>query len=284
MHGMLLRCSSLTRWFAPLLRYVRTRSLRYMAGLIAVVLSVVVLCLPSAYSVQWPGPTLNVLGDSGGQPVMKISGVSTYQDTGKLLLTTVSANGVPGYPVSNVEVIWGLLDSARIVKPREAVVPVGQTTEEYQAETLKDMTSSQDKAVKAAKRVLKKQGVDVSTLKVSMHVDDIGGPSAGMMYALGLIDELTPENETGGDVIAGTGTINAKGEVGAIGSIRLKMLGAKRDGATWFLAPKSNCDEVVGHVPSGLRDVQVSNLNEAYDALVAIGEGRGDELPHCSVD
>ncbi len=284
MHGMLLRCSLLARWFAPLLRYARTRSLRYMAGLIAVILSVVVLCLPSAYSVQWPGPTLNVLGDSGGQTVMKISGVRTYQDTGKLLLTTVSANGVPGYPVSNAEVIWGLLDSQRVVKPREAVVPVGQTTEEYQAETLKDMTSSQDKAVKAAKRVLKKQGVDVSTLKVSMHVDDIGGPSAGMMYALGLIDELTPENESGGETIAGTGIINAKGKVGAIGGIRLKMLGAKRDGATWFLAPKSNCDEVVGHVPSGLRDVQVSNLNEAYDALVAIGEGRGDELPYCSVD
>ena len=117
-----------------------------------------------------------------------------------------------------------------------------------------------------------------------MHVDDIGGPSAGMMYALGLIDELTPQNESGGKTIAGTGTINDKGEVGAIGGIKLKMLGAKRDGATWFLAPKSNCDEVVGHVPSGLRDVQVSNLNEAYDALVAIGEGRGDELPHCTVD
>ena len=265
-------------------RYVHARSARYVAGLIAVVLSVVVLCLPSAYSVQWPGPTLNVLGDSGGQPVVKISGASTYQDTGKLLLTTVSANGVPGYPVSNAEVIWGLLDSERVVKPREAVVPVGQTTKEYQAETLKDMTSSQDKAVKAATSVLEEQGVDVSTLKVSMHVDDIGGPSAGMMYALGLIDELTPENESGGKTIAGTGTINVKGEVGAIGGIRLKMLGAKRDGATWFLAPKSNCDEVVGHVPSGLRDVQVSNLNEAYDALVAIGEGRGDELPHCTVD
>ena len=265
-------------------RYIRTRSLRYMAGLIAVVLSVVLLCLPSAYSVQWPGPTLNVLGDSGGQPVVKISGASTYQDTGKLLLTTVSANGVPGYPVSNAEVIWALLDSARVVKPREAVVPVGQTTKEYQAETLKDMTSSQDKAVKAATSVLEEQGVDVSKLDVSMHVDDIGGPSAGMMYALGLIDELTPQNESGGKTIAGTGTINDKGEIGAIGGIKLKMLGAKRDGATWFLAPKSNCSEVVGHVPSGLRDVQVSNLNEAYDALVAIGEGRGDELPHCTVD
>ena len=61
------------------------------------------------------------------------------------------------------------------------------------------------------------------------------------------------------------------------------MQGAKRDGATWFLAPASNCDEVVGHVPSGLRDVKVSTLDEAYKALVAIGEGKGNSLPHCTV-
>lgn len=74
------------------------------------------------------------------------------------------------------------------------------------------------------------------------------------------------------------------GKVGAIGGIRMKMLGAKRDGATWFLAPESNCDEVVGHVPEGLRDVKVSTLDEAYQALVAIGEGKGDALPQCSAD
>ena len=115
-----------------------------------------------------------------------------------------------------------------------------------------------------------------------MHVDDIGGPSAGMMYALGVIDKLTPQDETGGLTIAGTGTIDADGTVGAIGGIRLKMLGARRDGATWFLAPEENCAEVVGHVPDGLRDVSVSTLEEAYEALVAIGKGEGDALPHCS--
>ena len=104
-----------------------------------------------------------------------------------------------------------------------------------------------------------------------------------MMYALGLIDKLTPQDETGGKVIAGTGTIDAKGKVGEIGGICLKMLGAKRDGATWFLAPKGNCDDVAGHVPEGLRDVAVSTLDEAYDALVAIGEGKGASLPHCTV-
>jgi len=114
-----------------------------------------------------------------------------------------------------------------------------------------------------------------------MHVDSIGGPSAGMMYTLGLIDKLTPANESGGKTIAGTGTIDKDGKVGRIGGIELKMLGSKRDGATWFLAPASNCSDVAGRVPDGLRDVKVATLDEAYQALVAIGKGQADDLPHC---
>lgn len=69
--------------------------------------------------------------------------------------------------------------------------------------------------------------------------------------------------------------MNDKGEVGEIGGIRLKMLGAKRDGATWFLAPESNCSSVVDHIPEGLNVVKVSTLQEAYDALVAVRDGKG---------
>ncbi|MBT1180586.1 Lon protease [Bifidobacterium sp. CP2] len=274
---------------AAVTRYLRARSPRYLAGACAVVLCVVTLCLPSAYSTEWPGPTRDVLGtvdvDGGTEHVIDVSGAATHKDSGRLLLVTVSANGVPGYPVTNAEVVWALLDPARTVMPREAVVAPGQTTGEYREETSKEMSSSQEKAVKAAKRFLKSQGFDGSALAkldVTMHVDDIGGPSAGMMYTLGLIDKLTPEDETGGKTIAGTGTISASGKVGAIGGIRLKMRGAKRDGATWFLAPASNCDEVVGHVPAGLRDVKVSTIDEAYEALVAIGKGKGADLPHCT--
>ena len=145
------------------------------------------------------------------------------------------------------------------------------------------MSSSQSAAATAAKRFLKALGYDVSGMKVSMHVDDIGGPSAGMMYTLGLIDKVTGEQLSGGKTIAGTGTMNAKGKVGAIGGIRLKMIGAKRDGATWFLAPESNCSDVVGHVPQGLHVVKVGTLDEAYDALVAIRDGKGGSLPQCTV-
>ena len=107
------------------------------------------------------------------------------------------------------------------------------------------MDSSQSSATNAALSYLKGKGMDVSGVKVSMHVDDIGGPSAGMMYALGVIDKLTEADETGGKTIAGTGTIDAKGKVGAIGAFGSRCW-ALRDGATWFLAPESNCNEVVG--------------------------------------
>lgn len=117
---------------------------------------------------------------------------------------------------------------------------------------------------------------------VKISIDGIGGPSAGTMFALGIIDRMTPQDEANGQIIAGTGTIDVTGAVGAIGGIQQKMAGSRRDGAAWFLAPASNCADVVGHVPDGLRVVAVSTLHEAREAVVAIGAGHGDTLPTCT--
>ncbi|RLK49109.1 YlbL family protein [Microbacterium telephonicum] len=120
-------------------------------------------------------------------------------------------------------------------------------------------------------------------IDVTIQLNNVGGPSAGMMFALGIIDTLTPEEITGGERIAGTGTIDAAGEVGPIGGIRQKLYGAKDAGARWFLAPESNCDEVVGHIPDGLRVFSVATLDDALDALSAIrGDGDLDALPTCT--
>lgn len=259
----------------------RLRLRRTSTGMIALLASVLVMCMPSAYTVESPGPTQDVLGRVSQGEVIAVSGATVHKDPGKLLLVTVSASGVPGYPVSNAQALVGWIDPQITVLPREAVVPVGQTTEEYKEESDREMSSSQDAAVQAAFAFLKRRGVDTSSIKVSMHVDDIGGPSAGMMYSLGLIDKLTEAEESGGKTIAGTGTIDKNGKVGEIGGIRLKMLGAKRDGATWFLAPAGNCDEVVGHIPAGLGVVKVSTLDEAYEALTAIGQGQTSTLAQC---
>jgi len=116
---------------------------------------------------------------------------------------------------------------------------------------------------------------------VSIKIDDIGGPSAGTMFALGIIDRLTPADEANGAVIAGTGTMDLTGSVGPIGGIQQKLLGAKRDGAAWFLAPAGNCNEVVGHIPSGLTVLRISTLHEAREAVTAIGDGTAEDLPGC---
>jgi Lon-like protease len=118
---------------------------------------------------------------------------------------------------------------------------------------------------------------------VDLRIDDVGGPSAGMMFALGIIDKLTPGSLTGGRHVAGTGTICGDGTVGAIGGIVQKMAAAKAAGATLFLAPASNCDEVVGHIPGGLDVVPVSTLSDSLDALEQVrDQGSVKGLPTCS--
>ena len=258
------------------------RPWRYQLGTFALVLGLVALLLPSPYVIESPGPTQDVLGKSGGSSVIDVKGQAEHADSGRLLMVTVSAAGVPGYPVITAQTLWAWADPHLEVTPSEAVFPVGQSAEDYQKLSDDQMSQSEKAAQQAGLHYAAKLGVDVDAVTATMHIDDIGGPSAGMMYTLGIIDKLTASRETGGQVIAGTGTMNASGHVGSIGGIRLKMLGARRDGATWFLAPKSNCNEVVGHVPAGLRDVQVSTIDDAYKALVDIGQGKADALPHCS--
>jgi len=116
---------------------------------------------------------------------------------------------------------------------------------------------------------------------VRIQVDRIGGPSAGMVFALGVLDVLTPGSLTGGEDVAGTGTIDASGGVGTIGGIAQKMAGARAAGASLFLAPAGNCDEVVGHVPAGLRVVPVQTLHEAREAVEQFAAGRDADLASC---
>jgi PDZ domain-containing protein len=117
---------------------------------------------------------------------------------------------------------------------------------------------------------------------VQIHAGDVGGPSAGTMFALGVYDTLTPGALTGGQKIAGTGTIDSSGTVGPIGGIRQKLVGARDGGAEWFLAPADNCDEVVGHVPDGLRVVRISTFDEARKAVQDIAAKKASGLPTCT--
>jgi PDZ domain-containing protein len=119
----------------------------------------------------------------------------------------------------------------------------------------------------------------VFPFNVTINIGDIGGPSAGMMFALGIIDKITPDNLTGGKFIAGTGEIEVDGAVEPIGGIQQKMAAARAAGATIFLTPASNCADTAGAVPPGLRLVKVSTLSGAIAALRALKAGR--PVPGC---
>lgn len=114
---------------------------------------------------------------------------------------------------------------------------------------------------------------------VKINIGDVGGPSAGMMFALAIIDKLTRDNLTGGKFIAGTGEIAVGGAVGPIGGIQQKMAGARAAGATIFLTPAANCADTAGAVPAGMRLVKVSTLSGAIAALQALKQGK--PVPGC---
>jgi PDZ domain-containing protein len=119
--------------------------------------------------------------------------------------------------------------------------------------------------------------------EVDVHLSNVGGPSAGMIFALAIYDKLTPGDLTGGKHVAGTGTIGPDGRVGSIGGIAQKLYGARDAGATLFLAPAANCDEVAGHIPDGLTVVKVSTLAEARSAVERYARGEDPAtLPACS--
>ncbi|HEU5108839.1 MAG TPA: PDZ domain-containing protein [Micromonosporaceae bacterium] len=110
------------------------------------------------------------------------------------------------------------------------------------------------------------------TLKIEL--DEIGGPSAGLMFALGIVDKVRPDDLTGGKIIAGTGTIDDRGRVGPIGGIPQKLVGARAAGAEYFLTPADNCAEAADNPVEGLTLAKVATLSDALDALAAVRQGR----------
>jgi PDZ domain-containing protein len=315
-----------------------------------------------------PGPVTDTLGKgSSDEPLIQISGATTYPTTGKLDLTTVSEWGGPGSHLSLKDAVQGWLDPSVAVIPEELLYPPNTSAEQAQEQAASEMTDSQQNAKIAALTylgykvptsvkvdalsknsasegklevgdiILTVDGTPVATpdelraqiskhtpgqvvalgversgkpldVKVTTGADptdssrpvigiqpgtaytfpftveidlrDVGGPSAGLMFALGIIDKLTPESLTGGRTIAGTGTIAADGSVGPIGGIQQKMVGAQRNGATVFFVPAGNCGDAKKAKPKGLQLVKVNTLTDAVNALKTIHSG-GANLPAC---
>ncbi|MEU5882018.1 PDZ domain-containing protein [Spirillospora sp. NPDC047279] len=117
--------------------------------------------------------------------------------------------------------------------------------------------------------------------KVDISVGDVGGPSAGLMFSLAIVDKLTPGPLTGGKFIAGTGTITPEGKVGPIGGIQQKMIAAREAGATVFLTPADNCADAASARPDGLRLVRADTLDGTIKSIDALNSGKG-QVPTCA--
>ena len=122
--------------------------------------------------------------------------------------------------------------------------------------------------------------------EVSVAIDDsIGGPSAGLMFALSVYDRLTPGSLTGGAVVAGTGALDRDGRVGPIGGIQQKVAGAADADAELFLVPPDNCEAALEAPDSALdrlRLVRTPTLRSALRSVQTYADDPSAELPRCA--
>ncbi|GAA4416454.1 PDZ domain-containing protein [Georgenia halophila] len=232
--------------------------------------------------------TVSALEELGREVPMVLTVTGTAQGSGARGVVengdVITSIEVPGKERTRVQAFSELVEVLRRTEPG-TTVSLGVTRDGEQVELEVETSdpghgSDQEGSVLG---VFLEPDVEIP-FEVDFDIDDIGGPSAGTMFALGIIDRLTEGEMTGGEQIAGTGTMDLAGQVGAIGGIEQKLVGARRDGAQWFLAPEGNCSDVVGHVPDGLRVVSVDTLSEARDAVQAIGAHEGDDLPTCAAE
>ncbi|MFS8202719.1 S16 family serine protease [Streptomyces sp. CWNU-52B] len=251
-----------------------------VCALPVVALLATVAFAPLPFALAQPGMTADVLGENKGDPVITISGAQARGTRGQLRMTTIEATG-PDTDVSLGDVLDGWFRTDRAVMPRDSVYPSGDNVDEIEEYNAEEMRKSQDTATEAALNHLGEKSDDV---RVTLKLADVGGPSAGLLFSLGIVDKLDGDGSggdlTGGRVIAGTGTIDPDGKVGAVGGVALKTQSARRDGATVFLVPKAECADAESELPKGLRLIPVTTLKDAVASLVALEKNKGS-VPTC---
>lgn len=256
----------------------RTRTLAVCAAPVAALLAVAALA-PLPFTLAEPGLTADVLGSKKGEPVITVTGADTRDTSGELRMTTIAATG-PDAEIGLGEIVDGWFRTDRAVMPRDSVYPVGDSTEAIEKHNAAEMRKSQHTATVAA---LAHLGRPPGQVDVKLRLADVGGPSAGLMFSLGIVDKLDGDGRggdlTGGRTVAGTGTITADGDVGPVGGVPLKTLAAERDGASVFLVPEKECADAKSELPEGLRLIPVETLAGAVDALKALESG--GRVPSC---
>ena len=344
---------------------------RLLAAGLFMALVVGAALVPVPYVTVSPGPTVDVLGQAGEEPIVQVEGHRTYETDGELRLVTVSVSK-PEHDVSLGEALtaWAVDDDA--VLPRALLYPESASDDLERAQSAAEMVSSQDSAVAAA---LTELGHDLPTyaevtgivpdspsdgvleprdrllqvagrrirdsgdliavlerigpggevtgtvrrdgeripfeltstrspqapgravigafvgtgfdfpFEVSVGIDDtIGGPSAGLVFAMSVHDMLTPGSLTGGAVVAGTGTITPDGTVGPIGGVQQKIAGAADVGAELFLVPPANCASALQAPEEALEQVRLvraPSLSSALRSVQTYADDPSADLPTC---
>jgi len=236
-------------------------------GLLVAALILVACLVPLPFTVMVPGSTADTLGKVGKRPVIEITGHPVRTTSGQLRLVTIGAT-LPNARITGVDAMRAWFDDQEAVVPRDSVYQSGKSDKELDRINTAQMKGSQDAATAAALRYLKLSGEGVS---VKLNLPDVGGPSAGLLFTLGIVDKLDGDGHGGdltrGRVIAGTGTIRPDGAVGAVGGVTLKTQAAWRDGARVFLVPKGECGDAKATAPRGLK------LGGGYYSLAGGGCG-----------
>jgi PDZ domain-containing protein len=168
------------------------------------------------------------------------------------------------------------------IVPAEEAQAAQEAGEELPTDT-RDVTITTEEAPEDRRAIVGIQAGLSHTFpfEIDIELADVGGPSAGLMFALGLIDRLTEEDLTGGAFVAGTGTIDGEGTVGPIGGVSMKTIAARDAGAEFFLTPSENCAVAAADPPDGLTLVEVGSLDDALAALTDIRDDNTADLPLC---
>lgn len=243
--------------FSPLPRFVTAvLALFFTLALVA----------PLPFAIVLPGSAQNIF-----EKIITIKNQRTYPASGRLDLMSVRVTN-PNNWIIGPEVLYSWIRSDEAVYPRAAIYPPGTTNESEKKSAAADMVNSQNSAIGAALNFLKANPVfgvkqnELIAKNISFDVERTGGPSGGMIFAIGLIELLTPRDFLHGRHVAGTGTISINGNIGPIGGINEKIRAAKAAGAQIFLAPAGNRNEL-NTIPQGIKVIIVANLSDAISAL-----------------
>jgi PDZ domain-containing protein len=234
------------------------------------VLLTLTLALPLVIPVNF-----DLINPGEGRPLfpklLSVASPETYPVDGQMFLLSIWVTN-PETEILGYQVLRCWAKSDCVVVPRSVVYQEETDDKAEIALGKKEMSQSQSAALSATKALFTKYHPDIdlgnlsdSSIKISLK--NTGGPSGGLIFALGLTELLTPENILRGRKIAATGTITPEGRVGAIGGVEEKVIAARRAGVEIIFISRQNCDEIPQKV-EGVKVVAVSSLEEAYQELM----------------